>query len=357
MQDLSPIRLRGDSIDLRFFPRAVGNPRQYIVHTPDEFNQFITDNNGKAPVFTSHNAFSSFDEKGQPTSVHMRNVCLDLDSKDKPENALMDAIRFHEWAAEGSLPHSVIFSGEKGFHCYLYLKPEIYPLDEHLRRALRALQLHIVSACRMRTADDRTIGDARRLMRIPYTKWASFDGRTIHQNGRHAFVVPVRVLLNADIQEIHELSKHPTNTIPDYGSTPWTLRSYLTHHRLLSADKRPTEPSRFTQYKEPNDDLLKAILPRPCIHGAILDPNPPHLVRFGAAVQLAEAGYPEDWIQSFFDDVALRAPWVDRHNAAARHYQVHHIVSRNYKPPGCNRLKEESLCIGPSCPFYIKVDE
>lgn len=348
-------------IDFSYFPRAVGNPMQHVINTGAEFEEFVRANNGKAPVFTSHNAYPTLDEKGNPSSVHFRNLSFDLDSKEKPENALLDAIKLYQWGLSKGLPTWVNYSGSKGFHVYFLFKPETYELDEKFRAALRAVQVYLINLLGIRTADNRTIGDAKRLMRVPYTRHVSYDGAKMRVGEKFCCPVPEDMLLRASIREIEGWARRPgvVRRLP-VQETSYTLRSFISQEKidLRALHDQPLHDVKYAEYLAPSLEIVKLLFPRPCIAGNLMKLNPVHEVRFEAAVMLRFMGYDESFAQKFFDDVAQRAGWVDREFAHRRQYQVHHLFTHQppYRPFKCSKLKAAGACIGAKCPIFFETN-
>lgn len=324
-------------------PRFVGNPYQYRVETQKEFLDFIRNNDGKAPCFTSHNAHPD-----NETSI-LRYIPYDFDSPDKPENAMNDALSLLDWSDERDLEIIFNFSGRQGFHAYQCFKPQKVARNSALKVAYEDLQITAREEAKLRTADKRVEGDPRRIMRIPNTLHTKSDLRAIP--------VPRELLERADVEEIFELAKtkQPTPTPPQPRETFAEAMQRLELKSSREGTKVKAAGKQTTPYKGNIPEFVKTLIPRPCIHSGLMENNPAHLIRFEACSHLVNVGYDLFFLWDFFNQVAEEAKWVDRHNAGNRNYQIEHIWRKgagSYNPHSCHRVRAEGYCIGQECPMF-----
>lgn len=316
-------------------PRFVGNPIQTTVTSPEQFDWFIQMNNGVKDCFVSHNAY--------PSQGTLLNTFIpqDLDSIEKPENALYDSLKLYD---ASDTPLAAIFTGRKGFHIYSMFKPELIKDDAALKCAYAAFQNHQVQSAKMRTHDRHIIGDTRRMIRIP---------NTIHpKTGLYCVVIPWEMMKRADINEILEYAKTPQPI-----AFPEPVETFSEHYRRVKykreriayADSGESEPT-VGYHIEAVPGLVRELIPRKCIHQALLSHNPPHVVRFEAAASIARMKFPYSMYSGLMHDIAERAKWVDRHNHDRMEYQLAHIFRGGYEhPTSCEKLRSLSLCVGSAC--------
>lgn len=329
------------------FPRFVGNPWQYPVRTQQEFDLFIQNNDGRSPCYTSHNSFPA-----APIEEYeeIRYVPTDFDAKDgKLENTLNDALNFRDWARANDLPVLTIFTGGRGFHTYLVFKPIVARVNQALKGIYGAFQITAWEQAKLRTIDKGLITDTRRIMRIVNTK---------HQKTQlYCVEVPDDMLDRANINEIQEYSKErrPMIDITPKETIGEALKRLQFKPSKVQIEKATTVPT--IEYKGVSDGLLKALLPRMCIHQGLMTHNPPHLVRLEACYSLYNLHFDREFIEKFLKDIAEKAQWVDRHNTREMDYQIGYLTRghRKYKPHSCETVRQEGLCVGEACPIFKKV--
>jgi len=345
---------------LNFFetPRAMGNPFQKIVHTQKEINEFIESNNGNNPVFTSHNSYPTF-QNNEPYQVNINKLFIDLDSK-KPENALIDARKLDQFCIDNNIPNYSAFSGAKGFHIYILLRPQTYIISQYLKDATKSIHIWLKNNLSLRTLD-LTAAEPKRLCRVWYTKHSILNKKTGKQtqNDNYCYPLTREQLHTWNIKTIIERSKRPQIIAPTRFSN---TTSYITIDEFITKFDINTKTildnqsinfiSSIMPYKPVTDEFITKILPRPCIHSQIVhNNNPPHSIRFAAVIQLKQLGYDRKWIFDFFQ----ARNYMDSHNKSTCAYQINHIFDHTpvYKHPTCATLIKDGLCIGQKCKKYF----
>jgi hypothetical protein len=104
---------------------------------------------------------------------------------------------------------------------------------------------------------------------------------------------------------------------------------------------------------EGNDmyEIVKLLMPLPCLNHAIWEKNPPHIIRFSSCAFLTSVLSKEE-AQQFFDKLAYEAEWNDRANKPYRTYQIDNIYNQNYRPHSCEELMRLGYCAGEQCFKY-----
>ncbi len=341
-------------------PRAVGNPLQYIVHSAEEYHEFIKANNGTGICFTSHNSYPVIGQTGIPLSVYAKKVFFDFDSKSKPENALLDLRKFVMWARENSLPIATSYSGSKGFHGYLLLKPIKIEMNRAYSNYLRSLHTTIVSTLKLRTADPKIFGDPRRLCRIWYSKYATLikGTRKTQVGERYCSPLTEDMVLEMDIDSILEYALKPRNIDAklitegrEFHTFPEIIKKIgIKPMDFFSDPGSGLKPGELIQYVAPDNELIKNLFPLPCMQMQMSSQNPVHLGRFAGVVHLKEIGYDVKRIYDFF----MSLGWVDARHGDMMWYQINHIFHKNppYKFPTCRAIKQAGFCVGKTCDLY-----
>lgn len=346
---------------LSFFetPRAIGNPFQKIAHSNKDIVEFIDENKNENPVFISHNSYPTFQGR-EPYQSNVNKLFIDMDSK-KPENALIDARALDQFCTDNNLPNYSAYSGSKGFHIYILLKPQVYVISQYLKDAIRAIHIWLMKKLGLRTLDIVS-AEPKRLCRVWYTPHSTLDKKTGKQvqNGNYCYPLSKTQLHTWNMPTIIDNSKQPKMGTPIQCSDSTlylTLDEFITHFdidikTILDEQVAEFEPS-IMAYKEVTNDFIKKILPKPCVHSQIVhNPNPPHKIRFAATVQLKNLGYDKKWVFDFFQ----HQNYMDSHNKETCAYQINHIYDHKpkYNHPSCNTLKKLGLCIGSKChKFFV----
>lgn len=343
----------------RELPRSFGTPFQRMVFTDEQLTQYLKVFNGTDICFISHNSYPDFDKNGTPETVNVTKCFIDIDNKDKPENALLDARNLLRWSISHDIPCSIAFSGQKGFHYYLLLKPEKYKLNSSLSNALYSIQKFLCDKAKTRFHDVKVWGDPKRLCRVWYTQYVTItEGQQMRTD---TFCCPLspEMVLTMGINEIIEYSKNPKHIeFPqDFAGYYLTLREFIKtfkvpYEKIAVGDERGyVKETMLKDYKKPDDEYIIELIPRMCVHSQLISDNPVHDARFCAVVRLKSLGWSFEQIFNFL----MSMNWIDSHNIGAMRYQIKHIFKKRNPPyyhPSCGTIKKKGFCVGKKCPRY-----
>lgn len=358
------------AFDFMQFPRMVGDPLQTVVYNEQEFVKWFKSNTGRAICFVSHNSYPHLNKRYNPPSVEsvrVSNLFIDMDDARKQENAQDDTIKLIEFCDDNNLPFVNSFSGSKGFHHYIRLKPSVHMYDEELKSKVRAVHNWLKDKLGLRTMDGKC-KEPRRLCRIPYSKYARMGkGRGEYVMGK-TYCIPMKSedIVNLNINEILESAITPTLHVPFLPSPQWDLDGFVANFSIdieeYSRDKEVEDGERVSiarEYEEvqPDDfhELIKALVPRMCVHNDLFQRNPTHAARRMTVIQLKEIGHTFGQVVSLFEEMSERFKWVDRMFGNRRRYQIKHIYFHlpEYKHDTCGKIKSEhGLCVGKACPKF-----
>ena len=347
---------------LNFFeaPRAVGDPFQTIAKSEAEIIEFIKDRSGKTPVYVSHNAYVTLNGD-EPYQINVRKLFFNFDSKRKPENAQLDAIKLLNFCEQENLPVFPVFSGSKGFHIYLGLKPTIYLYGKFLRDATRAVHIWLYQKLGLRTLDLKC-AEPRRLCRVFYTPHVTFNpkaepGKQVYANGLYCCPIMPEWLRTWQIDKIKEYARAPHMIDYHPKGELLSLVEFIDKYnidieKMLHAEVSTDEGkyNKITEYIPTSNEFIKSIIPYPCIHNQILNNiNPPHLARFAAVVWIQHLGYDRKWAFDFIQS----KQYVDRNDSICA-YQINQIYDHYppYKFPTCNSIFTNGMCVGKVCPRF-----
>jgi len=358
-----------DAYGFMDFPRMVGDPIQTPVYNREEFARWFKANTGRAICFTSHNSYPELDQRFHPPSVksvRVGNLFTDFDDKEKPENAQLDTIKLIEFCQKEGLPFINSFSGSKGFHHFIRLKPSVHLYDEELKAKTRAVHNWLKDKLELRTMDGMC-KEPRRLCRVPMSRYAREEKHKQYLIG-DTFCCPVKAeeVVDNSIYEIIENARAPTLFIPNLPEAKLDLDDLIEKFGIdileYAADKELIEGERIVSTREyssvPDDDfheLIKALIPRMCVHNDLFSRNPTHPTRRMTVIQLKEIGYSFGQVVELFEKMSETFRWVDRMFRSRRIYQIKHIYFHvpEYKHDTCGKIKNEhGLCVGEACPKF-----
>ena len=153
------------------FPFMMGvgiPPRQFIVHTKEEFIMQVY-LNLNVDIFTSVHSV----EKRRNDIFHWIYLDIDRDNEldfgvEELNRSYLDTCRIHDWLVEKGYDCRVYFSGNKGFNVYIDFPNEVI-IDNYSDR-VRSLVLHFEKQLRIKRIDMGVVIDKNRISRLPYTK-------------------------------------------------------------------------------------------------------------------------------------------------------------------------------------------
>ena len=322
-------------------PRFVGNPKQSMIRSQRELNEFIHANNGINTCFTSVYSFNE-----EATHVLVDKIFLDLDSEKKPHNALYDAQELSTYCFEEyEIPAYIVYSGSKGYHGYVPFAPEWMTVEDGVD-AIRAVQTNLVNEARLRTADPKIVGDIRRLCRIPITKHVNRFGQV---NGRYCMPLDFNMLYEMSHDEIVRRSYAPEKIGWYYTTGLPTITEFIGMFGIdTEVELIQVFAGREVSYRNYDDKFVVGLFPQMCIHNDLLSRNPRAITRFYVVVFLKEVlGWGINSIIEFFDGLRM----ID-FDIAKTTYHVNYIYQKYVKVPACKKLRLEGVCVGKAFPKY-----
>jgi hypothetical protein len=332
-------------------PLFFGNPNQHFVESMTKLEEFVEKNNGRNNCYWTHNAVTRDRQK-----VLLRYIPFDFDcviedvskvTNEDLEGPRKDVLRLRDWALKKGLEPLPVFSAGKGYHGYLEFKPVLVKADHDLQALYKGIQLAAVEEAGLETADPHLHGDHQRILRIPGTQHT--------MTGLFCNELPWSVLeQGVDACKRYSRAPRPPLSRP---SPTLTAVAWMKEHGLepRSGGSGYGPSAQIAEYKG-GDALIKNLLPRMCIHNAIVKQQVPHVVRMEAALTLALSGFDPASITNFFMQVGREAGWtkLNREVTMDQAAQIHR--NRNvYKLHSCGRLRSEGLCIGSACPIFKSV--
>ena len=335
-------------------PRSFGNPRQFIdpktnnpvVYDKDQLIKLIKENNGKNDCFISHQRFLSFLDR-RPFEVEISKLFFDFDDTDPSLiNAFSDLKKVMKFFNKNNIPYLPVFSGLKGMHLYVPLNPTNHINSSYLKKMYRSIMLHLKNELRLSTIDP-SVATPTKLSRVWYS---------IHPKSKK-FCCPLpKDIIDKGIDAIFKYSMEkpkPWHTDILKDKNFFTIEEYINFFNIdLKDEKQGIEFATIGEkYTNPNNEYLRELLLFPCLYNSILDiDNAVHYARFICCLHLKRIGCDPAWVFRFFKS----RQYMDTEFEETCKYQINTIFGSNYTFPSCQKIKENGLCIGPTCKYYRK---
>ena len=313
-------------------PRWIGFPNQVYVNSEFARNNLINKFNGKTPCFMSTFVF--------PTKQQMvvDRATFDIDSKLNLRIPYKDAKKLKYFAEKNDIPYRIVFSGGKGFHFYMFFKPE--EGDEDIKSKLYSMQLCLVRHLKMQAIDIPKIGQLRCLIRIPTTVYVNSSGE---KNGNYCrYISPEE--FNMGLNYIIGIAKTP-GVLPEKPEPKHTLDELC--EMIPNFKRRHGFNGNGVDFDLTQGGILTPTLEAigvPCLQRHINDQEPSELVRLETTCFLKFLGYRDLSIIGFYKSLK----WMDW-NYRKTQYKVAQVKPRY---PNCKMLRAtlgEDDC--KDCPF------
>lgn len=353
------------------FPRAVGTPRQHMVHSESEMDFFIGKVNGKRNAYSTISWFPiggdllcdkvSFDLDSPlkatafPADTPDDEKIVEMRKDDEMAQAVLETVcedvrKLANASAVRDIPAMGVFSGF-GVHFHQLYQPKEDPEKEigsTVKKFTRELELQ--------TVDRAVIGDTQRIMRIPNMKRVHADIKQ-HGDGRIEFLetrecpvytVPLRRDEMREItpSELMELSQAPRRDFHLRERERPQMEFYEGHYGtkytesvepVYDGESRPIETNEMET--EEVERVLKELVPMPCMYERIIGRSPAHHVRLNTAVLLFNIGFSPVEVA----DLYQKLRWED-YDRSVTLYHLKHIYRKGYSDMNCESIQRLKLC-------------
>lgn len=319
--------------------------------------------------FAGSNSYSAFafepGGKIAPTTIVYANTFLDFDHDTKPENSFADAAQCSAFLRENNIAHWVQYSGAKGYHVHIIHEAVRFRFkhDDGSSNALKAmvygLQNHLKQTLGLPTMDEASMGDPKKLCRIPFTPHVNRNGK---KNGRSAYLLPNDVRLQTMTHdEIVAGSINPDFILYRITGDRLTLPEMVKRLGIiLSKPDEQIQPiigSHIGVDPEGNAKRFIAALDLRCpgVTNELKRLNPKHKARVYAALfGKVISGMTLDEFEKVWVELGSAVGYVDMHNTEHRLYQMGTLFNNPHMAhfPNCTTLKANGCCIGETCPKY-----
>lgn len=346
--------------NLNYFPRSIGNPRQKFVYTTEEVWSNFRKWHDKSSFISTcgYNDLVFEQGKKMPREVVYTTTFLDFDHDTKPENAFADAQRVSQFLTQHNMPHWVQFSGSKGYHVHIVHKPwkvRFHWSDgsaESLKQMIYQFQDHLRQSLGLNTMDEATMGDAKRLCRMPFTRHP--------KTGLYATPLDVSKLTEINHLDAARLARSNEVVLPTITGEPLLLPHAIEALGIVlqkpETQIRPViEGSIGLNTTNAKRFLSSLDLRCPGVVNELKRRNPGHKARVYSAIHAKLLGYDIDVFDNVWMELSANIGYVDGGNHEHRRYQMSTILNNPAMEmfPTCTTLKANGCCIGEACPKFV----
>ena len=355
------------------FPRSVGNPRQQFVFTSEDAYRSIKKWNGESSCFISTQGYDNlvFDGGGKqlPASIIYGLTFFDFDHDTKPENAFADAHRLSQFLTDLDIAHWVAYSGSKGYHLHIVHRPVRFKFShrdgssESLRQLVWQVQNHLKVSLGLNTLDAQTMGDPKRLCRLPFTAHVDRFG---NPSGKMCYPISAEELTTSSHSRLEEGSYRAVYQLPTITGRRLTLAELIQELgvKLQSPETqiRPVIGGEF-EFQDAGSATARFVssLDHKCmgVVNELKRVNPSHKARVHAALFAKFLGMDADQFEAVWVELGNRVGYVDLANADYRRFQMESIFNNDKMRsfPNCSTLKRDGCCVGDVCPRFKTAEE
>lgn len=350
-------------------PRSIGNPRQEFAYASEQIYQKFIKWNGRKSCFISTQGYDNlqFEAGGRqaPKSIIYGLTFFDFDHDTKPENAFADAQRLSEFLTGINVAHWVQYSGAKGYHLQIVHTPTRFRFDhkdgssESLRDIVHQVQDHLKKSLGLNTLDAQTMGDPKRLCRMPFTRHCNRFGIP---SERFATPIEVNMLSTISHDKIERIAGRPKFFVPKIEGDKLSLKEFIDRLELeLAAPETRIRPLidsdfGFTDSQESTARFVAALDHRcPGIVNELKRRNPNHKARVHSCSFAKHIGLNQQSFEKVWMELGTTVGYVDLPNVEYRAFQMASIFDneRMTALANCSTLKRDGCCIGATCPKFI----
>ena len=316
-------------------PRYVGFPNQIYVETKFAFDNFEKMFKNKAPFFVS-----TFRFKDKDTPI-VDNLFFDIDSYYGVRIPWRNVKLLKNWCYRRDVPYIHNFSGQKGFHFFILLKPMIpksKATQNRIRDLMYSVQMRIAKQTKIEAYDEPTFGRLRFLMRYPTSKYIRKDEDTgaFAENGMYCRYL-TDTEFDSGVKRISRIVKEP-GIVPKVPKSDISLQdiadmfpNFKVIHRADSKGGGELTERIFLQRAGMTVPTIPA-LGLPCLQEICKHSHPTHYERVELVSFLKFIGYTDIAITAFIKN----RNWTRfKYNVTA--YQVRSVMPRY---PRCTFLKK-----------------
>lgn len=306
--------------------RGVGNPTRDYIGDPESFVKWIQNNESHGRC--SYASVQPFEAYEIPYCI--LTLFFDFDCKENPEKAGDEAMDFKARLERFyNVKAIVVFSGNKGYHLYVYLKTPIGKglTIPQLKAVYNKLMRMLPGNADYESLDSSVVGDIKQLARIPYTH---------HEK-------------TGNLCSFVDDDRNPIMVKP--GFTKILIENGLSFDLCKNAlykVGREEKERREQKLTRPSSTRRRYKTIRPCIEAVLNAGNihdPPHKLKVAAVAELKASGWGATRIIGAFSGMA-------EYKEVKTRDQVNQILREGYRPWLCDTITGYGGCLGDACAIY-----
>lgn len=310
-----------------YFDIAFPQRRIMSTNDMDAYYKLVNRYNGKRPIYRSLYYFEKEeDNRVVPNSAIIDKIYFDFDGED----AFEQMSKLHVWLDERNYAHQVMFSGNKGYNVYIFLKPR-----PATRVNLVAIHRYIENKAGVKS-DQQTVGDINRVSRVP---------NTLHIKSK-LYCIPLDENL---IQKGNEFIRDSANETRGVSSVfgekrMSTLNTQKQGEEFIALER--FEPKELISDSKRVQNLLDDANIYPCIKAMLCNKGLEWRGRFFLILYFKEKGYTKHEINEILEQSLSPDKY---HHAVYLERQLSYLFSKDFLFPNCNKLVQEGFCVEPHC--------
>jgi len=304
-------------------------PQRKIMRTDDmdKYYKLVNQYNGKRSIYRSvYNYKESQENRVVPSSAIIDKVYFDFDGAD----AFYQMDKLHGWLVGKDYAHQIMFSGNKGYNVYVFLKPK-----PAVNVNLVAIHRYIENQANVKS-DQQTVGDINRVSRVP---------NTIHIKSKLYCIPLTKDMLNKGDDVIRDLAKINQEVSHVFGNKRMSpLYAQKQGEEFIALERY--EPESFTSDSKRVQGLLDDANIYPCAKAMLCNEDLEWRGRFFLILYFKEKGYTKEEIAEILKQSLSKEKY---HHAIYSERQLTYLFSKDFLFPNCNKLVQEGFCVEPHC--------
>lgn len=326
---------------IKDFPRQIAIPYRLLMKDYASFNAFINQNNGLKTLYSSVYNCNNDNSFG---NAKLSKIFFDFDDG---TDSIADVLRLSDFCIKNNWKHTIMFSGRKGFHVYVFTKD--YDGLKYPKDALTNSHDFFIKECNL-NMDMHIRGNISQTARIPNT-W--------HLSGRR-FCIPVaREDLKVGFEYIKEKAKQQTGDFFYYCDGFFDIKE---HDKQIFFRSSVDVPECSYELNT-EDSVISRFLP--CVQFWLLDKEHPETMdnmgdwraRFAFAVYCNAICLPKSMCNSLAKKYFGAVKRKDRLKNNYSHFRMVKVLDYAYERDNtlqnCETLWTQGLCPG-KCNKYKK---
>lgn len=332
---------------IQYWPREVATPLRLrpVIDTSEQFFKMVNYLNGIKNVYFSLydcDKYSNFD------NCIIDKVVYDFDDGKRSLQKIRDTIPLLK---KSKLKYSIVFSGNKGFHLYIYTKPDKKIKNRHhvLFNAHHKImkELNLIEEV---DVDSKLIGDIKRIIRCP---------NTMHLKSRlYAIPLTAQEIETFSYRQIREIAQQPRLQFFIHGTKLFNLEGLDYTPKRAQFENIPDY--NYNINLSADDEQIGKIIEKfhPCIKSWLAEPKNlcKNNSRWFFTVYCRDIGLPAsiiDKIAKMFwsgtkDSTGIKSKYQEYKQ---ENQLLYASKKQDYMMPGCSSLFQMGFCKG-KCKSY-----